>query len=193
MISKLQKEFGLGDTAGVANYHQAWWENFVDKKSPTTLDNATKMGLVKRWAFNEKGFRIDKNSIKDEKTLAWATKIDKEDHKGISKDNLMKFEDIFLGVGADVLEFTASVLTVNPDSALREMQKRLQQTIKDVQASGDPKKIDKLKLELKRLNAIGGAKRIVPIEGIVFVYNGQTFKLTGAFASLNQLLGIFYA
>jgi len=193
MISKLQKEFGLGDTAGVANYHQAWWENFVDKKSPTTLDNATKMGLVKRWAFVEKGFRIDKNSIKDEKTLAWATKIDKEDHKGISKDNLMKFEDIFLGVGADVLEFTASVLTVNPDSALRDMKKRLEQTIKDVQASGDPKKIDKLKLELKRLNAIGGAKRIVPIEGIVFVYNGQTFKLTGAFASLNQLLGIFYA
>jgi|LakMenEpi03Aug12_release.lakeMendotaPanAssembly.Ray.scaffolds.fasta_scaffold03733_24 hypothetical protein len=193
MISKLQKEFGLGDTAGVADYHQAWWENFVDKKSPTTLDNGTKMGLVKRWAFNEKGFRIDKNSIKDEKTLAWATKIDKEDHKGISKDNLMKFEDIFLGVGADVLEFTASVLTVNPDSALRDMKKRLEQTIKDVQASGDPKKIDKLKLELKRLNAIGGAKRIVPIEGIVFVYNGQTFKLTGAFASLNQLLGIFYA
>ena len=193
MISKLQKEFGLGDTAGVADYHQAWWENFVDKKSPTTLDNAIKMGLVKRWAFGEKGFRIDKNSIKDEKTLAWATKIDKEDHKGISKDNLMKFEDIFLGVGADVLEFTASVLTVNPDSALRDMKKRLEQTIKDVQASGDPKKIDKLKLELKRLNAIGGAKRIVPIEGIVFVYNGQTFKLTGAFASLNQLLGIFYA
>jgi hypothetical protein len=193
MISKLQKEFGLGDTAGVADYHQAWWENFVDKKSPTTLDNTTKMGLVKRWAFSEKGFRIDKNSIKDEKTLAWATKIDKEDHKGISKDNLMKFEDIFLGVGADVLEFTASVLTVNPDSALRDMKKRLEQTIKDVQASGDPKKIDKLKLELKRLNAIGGAKRIVPIEGIVFVYNGQTFKLTGAFASLNQLLGIFYA
>jgi hypothetical protein len=193
MISKLQKEFGLGDTAGVADYHQAWWENFVDKKSPTTLDNGTKMGLVKRWAFNEKGFRIDKNSIKDEKTLAWATKIDKEDHKGISKDNLMKFEDIFLGVGADVLEFTVSVLTVNPDSALRDMKKRLEQTIKDVQASGDPKKIDKLKLELKRLNAIGGAKRIVPIEGIVFVYNGQTFKLTGAFASLNQLLGIFYA
>ena len=193
MISKLQKEFGLGDTAGVADYHQAWWENFVNKKSPTTLDNATKMGLVKRWAFGDKGFRIDKNSIKDEKTLAWATKIDKEDHKGISKDNLMKFEDIFLGVGADVLEFTASVLTVNPDSALRDMKKRLEQTIKDVQASGDPKKIDKLKLELKRLNAIGGAKRIVPIEGIVFVYNGQTFKLTGAFASLNQLLGIFYA
>jgi hypothetical protein len=191
-ISKLQKEFGLGDTAGVAEYHQAWWENFVDKKSPSILDNTTKIGLVKRWAFGEKGFRIDKNTITDEKTLAWATKIDKEDHKGITKDNLMKFEDIFLGVGAEVLQFTSSVLTVNPDKAVRDMKKRLDQTIKDVEVSGDPKKIEKLKLELKRLNAIGGPSKIVPIEGIVFIYNGQTFKLTGAFASLNQLLGIFY-
>jgi len=191
-ISKLQKEFGLGDTAGVAEYHQAWWENYVDKKSPSILDNTAKVGLVKRWAFGEKGFRIDKNTIKDEKTLAWATKIDKEDQKGIAKDNLMKFEDIFLGVGAEVLSFTSSVLTVNPDKAVRDMKKRLDQTIKDVEASGDPKKIEKLKLELKRLNAIGGPSKIVPIEGIVFIYNGQTFKLTGAFASLNQLLGIFY-
>ena len=191
-ISKLQKEFGLSDTSGVAHYHQSWWENFIDKKSPSILDNNTKIGLVKRWAFGEKGFRIDKNTITDEKTLAWATKIDKEDHKGITKDNLMKFEDIFLGVGAEVLSFTASVLTVNPDKAVRDMKKRLEQTIKDVEASGDPKKIEKLKLELKRLNAIGGPDKIVPIEGIVFIYNGQTFKLTGAFASLNQLLGIFY-
>ena len=191
-ISKLQKEFSLGDTAGVAEYHQSWWENFIDKKSPTILDNSIKIGLVKRWAFGEKGFRIDKNTITDDKTLAWATKIDKEDHKSITKDNLMKFEDIFLGVGAEVLSFTASVLTVNPDKAVRDMKKRLEQTIKDVEVSGDPKKIEKLKLELKRLNAIGGPDKIVPIEGIVFIYNGQTFKLTGAFASLNQLLGIFY-
>ncbi len=191
-ISKLQKEFGLSDTSGVAHYHQAWWENFIDKKSPSILDNNTKIGLVKRWAFGEKGFRIDKNTITDEKTLVWANKIDKEDHKGITKNNLMKFEDIFLGVGAEVLSFTASVLTVNPDKAVRDMKKRLEQTIKDVEASGDPKKIEKLKLELKRLNAIGGPDKIVPIEGIVFIYNGQTFKLTGAFASLNQLLGIFY-
>ena len=103
-------------------------------------------------------FRVDNKSIPDEKTLDWAKKHESDNQKKISKDNLMKFEDIFLGVGADVLEFTASVLTVNPDSALRDMKKRLEQTIKDVQASGDPKKIDKLKLELKRLNAIGGAK-----------------------------------
>ena len=191
-ISKLQKEFSLKDTDGVANYHQAWWEQWVDKNSPSTLDNKTKMGLVKRWAFMDKGFRLDKKNITDEKTLEWAKKIDKEDQKKISKQNLMKFEQIFLGLGAEVLEFTSSALTVNADGAVRDMKKRIDQTIKDVKKSGDPKKIEKLKLELGRLNSIGGSKKIVPNEGIVFLYKGNTFKLTGTFASVNQILGIFF-
>jgi len=191
-ISKLQKEFGLKDTDGVADYHQAWWEQWVDKNSPSTLDNKTKMGLVKRWAFMDKGFRLDKSNISDEKTLQWAQKTDKDDQKKIGKQNLMKFEQIFLGLGAEVLEFTSSALTVNPDKAVRDMKKRIDKTIKDVKKSGDPKKIEKLKLELGRLNSIGGAKKIVPNEGIVFLYNGNTFKLTGTFASVNQILGIFF-
>ena len=191
-ISKLQKEFSLKDTDGVANYHQAWWEQWVDKNSPSTLDNKTKMGLVKRWAFMDKKFRLDKKNITDEKTLEWAKKTDKDDQKKISKQNLMKFEQIFLGLGAEVLEFTSSALTVNPDSAVRDMKKRIDQTIKDVKKSGDPKKIEKLKLELGRLNSIGGSNKIVPNEGIVFLYNGNTFKLTGTFASVNQILGIFF-
>ena len=192
MISKLQKEFSLKDTDGVANYHQSWWEQWVDKNSPSSLDNKTKMGLVKRWAFMDKGFRLDKKNITDEKTLEWAKKIDKEDQKKISKKNLMKFEQIFLGLGAEVLEFTSSALTVNADSAVRDMKKRIDKTIKDVKKSGDPKKIEKLKLELGRLNSIGGSKKIVPNEGIVFLYKGNTFKLTGTFASVNQILGIFF-
>ncbi len=191
-ISKLQKEFSLKDTDGVANYHQAWWEQWVDKNSPSTLDNKTKMGLVKRWAFMDKKFRLDKKNITDEKTLEWAKKTDKDDQKKISKQNLMKFEQIFLGLGAEVLEFTSSALTVNPDSAVRDMKKRIDKTIKDVKKSGDPKKIEKLKLELGRLNSIGGSNKIVPNEGIVFLYNGNTFKLTGTFASVNQILGIFF-
>jgi len=191
-ISKLQKEFSLKDTDGVANYHQAWWEQWVDKNSPTSLDNKTKMGLVKRWAFMEKGFRLDKKNFSDEKTLEWAKKTDKEDQKKIGKINLMKFEQIFLGLGAEVLEFTSSALTVNPDKAVRDMKKRIDKTIKDVKKSGDPKKIEKLKLELGRLQSIGGSKKIVPNEGIVFVYGGNTFKLTGTFASVNQILGIFF-
>ena len=65
ITKRLQKKYNLKDTDGVAEYHQAFWENYVDKKSPTTLDNKTKMGLVKRWAFFDKKFRLDKNNIND--------------------------------------------------------------------------------------------------------------------------------
>jgi len=191
-INNLEKEFGLKDTDGVAAYHQAWWENYIIKNSPTTLDKTALVGLVKRWAFSDKSFRLNTKTISDDKALTWAKQIDSNDHDKISKQNLMKFENIFLGIGADVLEFTKSVLTVNPDEALQKIKDRITQTIKDVTQSKDPKKIEKLKLELKRLDSIGGIDRIVPSEGIVFVYNDHTIKMTGGFAALNQLLGIFY-
>ena len=189
MISKLQNEFKLADSDGVADYHQAWWTNFVEKNAKK-LDSQQKIGLIKRWAFGDKSFRIAE--ITDEKLRAWADTTDKQDQQKISKQNLMRFEEIFLGVGADVLSFMESVLTANPDSAKRQMVSRLESTIQQVKASGDPKKIAKLKLELERLKALGGFEKIVPNEGIVFVYGGNTYKLTGAFAPLNQILGIFF-
>jgi hypothetical protein len=72
------------------------------------------------------------------------------------------------------------------------MVARIEKTIKDVEAKGDEKQIEKLRLELQRLNDVGGFEKIVPNEGIVFSYNNFTMKLTGSFASLNQLLGIFF-
>ena len=188
-ISKLQSEFGLADNQGVAEYHQAWWTNFVNKNAKG-LDELQKIGLVKRWAFLDKTFRI--KDIKDDKIRAWAEQTDKQDQQKISKQNLMKFEEVFLGVGADVLSFMSSVLTANPDAAKRQMVSRLESTIQTIQKKGDPKQVEKLKLELQRLNSLGGFDKIVPNEGIVFVYGGNTYKLTGAFAPLNQILGIFY-
>ena len=188
MISKLQSEFSLKDTDGVADYHQAWWNNYIDKNSKG-LTKDQKEGLIKRWAFNDKGFRIA--SIEDTALRAWADKIEKTDLAKISKQNTMKFEEIFLGVGADVLSFMESVLTADPKAATKEIVANIKQTIADIRKGGDQRQIDKLELELKRIQKIGGLKEIVPIEGLVFVYNGNTFKLTGKFAVINQILGIF--
>ena len=188
MISKLQSEFGLTDKNGVADYHQAWWKQFVDKNGKG-LDEQQKIGLVKRWAFGDKSFRLA--DIKDTKLKAWADQTDKKDQAKITKDNLLKFEEIFLGVGADVLSFMTSVLTANPEAAKQQMVGRLETAIASIKATGDAKNLAKLEIELARLNALGGFDKIVPNEGIVFTYKGATYKLTGAFAPLNQILGIF--
>jgi hypothetical protein len=47
-----------------------------------------------------------------------------------------------------------------------------------------------LKHQLEKLEAIGGLSSIVPSEGIVFKYKGNTYKFTGSFAPINQILGL---
>lgn len=188
MINKLQSEYKLSDSAGVADYHQAYWTDLVNKNAKS-LDAQQKIGLVKRWAFGDKGFRIAE--IQDAKIKAWADNMDKKDQAKITKENIMKFEEIFLGVGADVLAFAQSVLTANPSDATKKMRAELGSAIKSLKATGTASQLDKLKIELQRLNSLGGFDKIVPNEGLVFVYNGNTYKLTGAFAPLNQILGIF--
>lgn len=192
MISKLQKEFRLKDNDGVAEYHQAWWTDWIKKNTPKKLDNTVFISLVKRWAFDDKSFRLNGKNIEDLDVLQWAQKTDKMDKQRIEKENLNKFEKIFLGLGADVLEFVSSVLVVSPDKATRAIKDRVVKSIKDIRAAKDPSKIRKLEVELKRLQQVGGLEKIVPVEGIVFVYKGKTMKLTGSFASVNQLLGLMY-
>ena len=47
-----------------------------------------------------------------------------------------------------------------------------------------------LKQQLEKLSSLGGIDKIVPVEGIVFKYKGKTYKFTGAFAPVNQILGL---
>jgi hypothetical protein len=189
-LSKLQSKFGCGDADTMAVYHQHWWENFIDTKAPVKVDKLTKEALVRRWAFGDKGFRL--NTISNAELQKWAIDNDKVNVPKQQKDNMKPFEEIFLGVGADVLEFVGSVLTVHPNKAIRAMKDKLKQVASQIKSSTDASKVAKFKSELQRLNSLGGIDRIVASEGLVFFYNGKTYKLTGTFAPLNQLLGIFY-
>jgi hypothetical protein len=188
MLSKLQSEFKLSDSDGVADYHFAWWMKFV-KDSKKKLSQLEKEGLARRWAFDNKSFTI--KSIVDEDARKWADGVDKDAKDKIMKGNLRKFEDIFLGVGAEVLSFMSSVLTAQPDKALQLIKTSLDSTISQIRSQGSAEQIKRLEKELSRLNSIGGFDKLVPNEGLVFFYNGNTYKLTGTFAPLNQILGIF--
>jgi hypothetical protein len=190
-LKKLQSEFGLSDSDNVADYHQSWWDWWITSNAPVKIDKITKESLIRRWAFGDKGFRL--NTISNLELQKWAITNDKVNVAKQQKDNIKPFEEIFLGVGADVLEFVGSVLTVHPEKAIRAMKQKFVSVASQVRNGGDPSKISKLKQELSRLNSLGGIDKIVASEGIVFFYGGKTYKLTGTFAPLNQILGIFYS
>ena len=115
---------------------------------------------------------------------------DKKNHSKQVKENMKAFETLFFEVGAEILKNVKGFMAANPDKSVQNMKKKLDKAISNVRSGGDLKKLNTLKLQLDKLNAIGGTKSIVPSEGIVFKYKGKTYKFTGAFAPINQITGL---
>ena len=190
-LNKLMSKYNMSDSNTFGEYHQAYWENYVDKKIGK-VENRIKMGLVKRWAFFDKSFRLNKKFIVDPKVLEKALKVDKEKHKDQVKKNMLPFEKLFFELGAEVLKNVDGFLAANPDKAVQNMRQQVKKAISVIRSGGDIKKINRLTQQLNKLNSIGGMKSIVPSEGLVFIYKGKTYKLTGAFAPVNQITGMMY-
>ncbi len=156
------------------------------------IPNKVLVNLTKRWAFFDKSYKVQmmRKDIKDEKFLDWALSFDKHDHQKWVKDNMKPFEILFFDVGAQILKNVEGYMSVSPDKAIQSMRKGISKAISDVKSGGDIKKMNKLKAQLEKLEAIGGMDAIVPSEGIVFKYQGNTYKFTGAFAPVNQIMGL---
>ena len=188
-LSRLMSQYGMKDSNSFAEYHQAWWENFVDTKFKG-IDNKIKVGLVKRWAFFDKSFRLNKKFIEDNEVLEKAKEFDKLNHANQVKKNMFPFETLFFELGAEVLKNAEGFLAASPDKAVQSIRRQVAKAIGDVRKGGDLKKMNRMHAQLAKIQAIGGFNSIIPSEGLVFVYKGNTYKLTGAFAPVNQITGM---
>lgn len=194
-LSKLQKQYLLKDSDILGMYHQRHWEEFIynsAKQFKYNIPNNVLIGLTNRWAFFDKKYAIRnmKKDIKNEKFLSWALNFDKSSHNHFVKDNMKPFEILFFEVGAEIMKNISGFIATNPDKAVQGIKKRIDKAVSDVKRGGDLKKLNVLKQQMDKLNAIGGLKSIVPSEGIVFKYKGNIYKFTGSFASVNQIVGL---
>ena len=103
---------------------------------------------------------------------------------------------MFLKLGVYTLGNIENLVSLNPNNSVRQMKGDLKKAIEQIKSFAKTDNTDEgiialkfLKRELARLQDIGGFNAIMPTEGIVFKYNEKLFKLTGAFAPINQLLG----
>ena len=130
-LSKVQKEFKLKDTDGVAEYHQRWWEDFITKNAkkykvkmkPRQLQN-----LVKRWAFMNKSYSVPqiRTDYKDNpKFLDWILKYDKNNHQAQMKENMKPFEILFFDVGAEIMKNVSGWIAASPERAVQGIKTRL--------------------------------------------------------------------
>ena len=196
-LKKLQSIYGLKDNDTLSLYHQHYWQEWIMNGAKQTdnpkLTNDILIKLTKRWAFFDKSYTIPmiKKDFKDyPKFLDWVLTTDKVDKNKMVKDNMKPFEELFFGVGAEIMKNVDGWLAVNPEKSVQSIRGKVKAAISTIRSGGDLKKLNKLKIQLDRLNAIGGLDAIIPSEGIVFKYNGRTYKFTGAFAPVNQITGL---
>ena len=190
-INILRNQYNLGDTDTISKYNEMWWKDQIEKSFPG-LDQNVKDGLLLRWSYNDKKTMNmrDLSKIVSPSELSAIKKFDKEDLKLKYKENVEPLADIFLEVGSIVLKNASQFLATSPDKEAIRLRTEIQQAASSIKKTGSPNQIEKVAKELERLDRIGGINSVLPTEGIVFSYDGKIYKLTGAFAAINQLLGI---
>ena len=191
-VEELRDTYNLTDADEVSRYHEMWWRDQINSFFPDAPQDI-KEGLLLRWAYDDKktlNIRdLEKMGLSKEQADA-VKKFDKEDVKKKYKENIRPFEDLFLELGSIILKNASNFVAANPSAEMQRLHTQIRTEADKIKVGGDIAQINKVMSELERLDRIGGIESIVPTEGIVFVYKGKTYKLTGTFAAINQLMCI---
>lgn len=97
-------------------------------------------------------------------------------------------EDLVSDFAVGMLSGVHSILALHPDEEVRRLRGEVQAAISKIKSSGKQEFLDILDKQLSRLRTVDNITS--SMEGIVFKFKGHYFKLTGAFAPVNQLLGL---
>lgn len=193
-LARIQGEFGLKDSDQLMMWHQRWWEEFITKqatKMKYAMPNTVLEGLLKRWAFLDPGaFSVVsmKATITSPDFLDWAISYDKTNHAQQFKKNIEPLEMLFLELGTEILENARGLISISPGDAADRLRADLDNAVRELSSTTDVRKMAKVRDNLQKIQALG-VERLVPSEGIVFIFKGKMYKLTGEFAPLNQILG----
>ena len=192
-LKKLQSSANLSDSSLISDYIEYMFSQLLTKyDTDSELTPAILTGLINRWTTLDKSYSVPmiKRDIKNGQFVEWILKFDKKEASKKLREFILPLEVIFLELGATILKNASGFLAANPDQSVQKIRKDLDDARKKIESSGDLQMINTLQLQMAKIDAIGGFDSIVPTEGIVFVYNGKTYKFTGAFAPVNRIVSL---
>jgi hypothetical protein len=185
-IGRIQQEFDLDDRSTIEDYKRAWWIREIDSMGIEWTPEE-KEGLISRWATGDKKFGV--KHIEDSEKKKFFREYEANELKDKQKQASRPIERMFLRVGADTLLRVTNTLSANNPEMAAQLKREVVDIITQVKETGDENQLAVLQKQIERLDDIG-IDNVVPTEGLVFIYNGKPYKFTGAFAPVNQLLGM---
>lgn len=181
-LDEIQRQVGTSDSDTLGMFLSRKWISELEKYN---LPDEEVVGLIRRWVYGDKSFGV-KNMNSDRKQ--WFREMDKSAAEMNSKF-IKPIKILVLKLGADSISRITDTLAANNPQAAEQMIDAVQQAIASIKQSNDPNKLSKLEQNLDLLNSIG-MEKISSTEGLVFNYGDRIYKLTGAFAPVNQIIGM---
>ena len=188
-LEKVISDEGISDNQTVGEYVVSRVERMVDEK--ILLPDLVKIELMKR-IFKEEGANI-RNVLKmvskdDAGTIAAIREL-VDDAGKLKFLAIAPVEDIVHDFSVEMLKGLHSAFILDNEAEVVRLRAETQKAIQAIETSDSEEAMEILAKQMGKLKDVEGVSTAA--EGFVFDYDDVTYKFTGNFAPMNQLLGLF--
>ena len=188
-LEKATSDQGISDNQTVGEYTVSRVEQMVDSR--ILLPDLVKKELMKR-IFKEKGANI-RNVLKlvdkgDGATTAAIRELVADAGK-LKQRAVAPIEEIVHDFSVEMLKGLHSAFILDNEAEVERLRAETQRAITAIESSNSEEAMEILAKQMNKLKSAEGVSTAA--EGFVFDYDGVTYKFTGNFAPMNQLLGLF--
>jgi hypothetical protein len=153
-------------------------------------DPGLRRGLIQRWAYFDKSRNITKLLVGVNSRLAtWVREVD-----STIEETRTEFLEIIIEllskVGVKILQNLKDIACSNPEESKKIISNKAETGINKLKEYKGEKS-ENLRIQYDRFIRAGGWDSIVPVEGIVFKFEGNLFKLTGSYLPLLKIISFF--
>jgi len=189
-ISEIFSKEGLSDSNSIDEYRAKRFSNICDNRYVWIAESeAGQAALYNRWFNDDKSVSLRelKKIYKD--NIDNLTSLDKSGYKEIVNTCMKPIDTFFGRLGNSIISLCNGMVNAGAESEVIDALKSdLDEVIQKVKSEGSADMNDKLTAQLSRLAELGD--QINASEGIVFRYGDRLMKLTGSFASVNQIINL---
>jgi len=186
-LNNLMSSNNLSDDSTINDYIVGQVAPLVSKALPDApLEN--KRELVKR-VMGVKGASLSKVTKGLPAEDKFAARELVKNSRTVMKGILFPLEDIVHDFAVEMLKGLNSAFVLDNQEETGRIRNNVAKAISGIENSGNEEAMSILKQNMQKLKDV--EKISSAAEGFVFDYNGRTYKFTGNFAPVNQILGLF--
>ena len=214
-MDRVMSSAGVSDNDTIADYIIKQWRQLIEKELPELNEDGQQL-IIKRVMSDYYGALEGDGPLKSRglETRQIVKAIDQPELKErvvkLIKSYPQHFKKFIFPIESVIHRFAIEILRAvqsayiiaagGNEKEVARLQALVGRAIETIQASGNEEAMEILRPQLEKLSKIEDDGSIGDVdlsmissaaEGIVFDYDGHTYKFTGGFAPANQILGLF--